>query len=179
MQDESNPLERHLIEMFTLAGEYCLAIENLAQDNKEELFKFLSRISPILYLKGLLFPVSEEPVDEGNERVVTEEQWETVFNNLRNIFGADDFFFFVDQKSPDSNEAVKGSLAELFADVYQDLKDFAWLMTKNSTLARNHAAYEIKRLFISNWGLKLLLAQSILHSRVIDKAPDDDYPDLD
>jgi len=179
MQDESQLIERHLIEMLTLAGEYCITIEKSDQSDKNELLIFLSKISPMLYLRGILFPVTEEPDEEGDERVVTQEQWENLFNSLRIKFGTDDVFNFLDYNSPEQDEISKGSLSELFADVYQDMKDFVWLMTKNSLVSRKYAAYDIKQLFISNWGPKLLLAQSMLHSKVLLSPIPDEYSDLE
>ncbi len=179
MPDDAKHIERHLIEMFTLAGEYCIKIENAEQFSKDEIFTFLHKISPLLYLRGLLFPITEEPEEEGDERIVTEEQWENVFNTLRNKFGTDDNFNYLDFATPENIDPIKGSLAELFSDVYQDMKDFAWLMTKNSLVATKHAAYDIRKLFVANWGAKLLLAQLVMHSRLITENAEEDYADLD
>jgi hypothetical protein len=179
MQDESQIIERHLIEMLTLAGEYCITIEKAEYTEKTELISFLSKISPMLYLRGSIFPVTEEPDEDGDERIVTQEQWENLFNTLRNKFGSEDVFNFLDYNSAEQDEIAPGSLSELFADVYQDMKDFVWLMTKNSQQSRKFAAYNIKQLYISNWGPKLLLAQMIFHSRLLLSSLPDDYSDLD
>jgi hypothetical protein len=179
MHDESQLIERHLVEMLTLAGEFCIMVENAEQSGKNELIGFFGKIAPMLYLRGALFPVTEEPDDTGDERMVTQEQWENVFNSLRNKFGEEDLFNYLDYNSPGQDEVLRGSLSELFADVYQDMKDFAWLMTKNSMISRKYAAYDVKQLFISNWGPKILLAQVILHSRMLASQIPDEYNDLD
>lgn len=161
-------MEKQLVEMLTIAGEYCIALENAEQVPKQDLFNFLIKAAPILYLKGLLFPVMEEPDDEGDERMVTEEQWEQVFLTLRDKFGEEDSF-----QTPDFyNRNHMASLAELYADVYQDMKDFAWLMTKNTSVSRNWAAYNISRFFRLNWGAKILLAQTVLHARILSRDED-------
>jgi len=165
--DEPMLSEKHLVEMLTLAGEFCINLEKADLFEKSDLIHFLSRISPILYLQGLLFPVLPEPEEEGNERFVTEEQWEGVFNTLRTKLGEEDRYSFVEPISGENGEVSAGSLSELFADVYQDMKDFAWLMTKNTAASRVHASFNIKHYFLSNWGAKLLQAQNILHSRYI------------
>jgi hypothetical protein len=179
MQEESQLIERHLIEMLTLAGEFCIAIENAENIEKSELLHILSRISPMLYLQGTLFPDTEEPEENGSERVVTQEQWENVFNALRNKIGMEDVFNYLEYNSLEQDEISRGSLSELFADIYQDMKDFVWLMTKNSLVSRKYAAYDIKQLYISNWGPKILLAQMIFHSRLLLSLQADDYSDLD
>ena len=178
--DEQKLREKHLVEMLTLAGEFCINLEKADQFEKKELIRFLSRISPILYLQGLLFPSLPEPDEEGNERFVTEEQWEGVFNALRTKLGDEDRFYFAEPFSRESGEVSAGSLSELFADVYQDMKDFAWLMTKNTATSRIHASFNIKHFFLVNWGAKLLLAQNILHSRYVAiREEADDYLDPD
>ena len=179
MSDETTGMERQLIELFTLAGEYCLMVENAEQHSKEELLEFFGKISPILYVRGLLFPAVEEPEEEGDERYVTEEQWENAFNSLRNKFALDDPFRYTDPCQPESDEVIYGSLAELIADVYQDMKDFSWLMTKSLQVARDYAAFNIKQWFLSNWGHKLLLAQLVIHSRFLNPDKDSSFPDLD
>jgi len=179
MPVESQNLERHLIEMMTLAGEYCITLENAGKSTKEELYAFLHKVAPMLYLRGLLFPETEEPGDDGDERMVTEEQWENVFNSLRNQFGREDAFNYLDDADPGNTDLMKGSLAELYSDVYQDMKDFLWLMTKKSLIATRHAAFDVRKLFVSNWGIKLLRAQLVLHSRLFITDTGEDYQDLD
>lgn len=177
MQEELQLPERQLVEMLTFAGEYCIMMEKLENVETFELNSFLQKIGPVLYLKGLLFPEITEPEEEeGDERFVTEEQWERVFTGLRNHFGESDQFKFQD---PGSEDAEMNSLAELYADVYQDLKDFAWLMTKNTQLARSFAAFNIRKYFNSNWGYKLLKAQLVLHSRLIKQVDAEGYDELD
>jgi hypothetical protein len=173
MHDEEALLEKQLVEMLTIAGEYCLALEHAEQASKQDLIQFLLKAAPILYLKGLLFPVMDEPEDEGDERMVTEEQWEQVFLNLRDTFGEDDTFQTTDYKAGDGGIQT-ASLSELFADVYQDMKDFAWLMTRNTTVSRNWAAFNIGRYFRLNWGAKVLLAQSVLHAKFLSRTEESD-----
>ncbi|MBK7027953.1 MAG: DUF5063 domain-containing protein [Bacteroidales bacterium] len=175
MQEESQVLERHLIEMLTLAGEYCIMMEKLEQVEKDDLLIFLQKVSPILYIKGLLFPVTPEPEEGGDERMVTEEQWEQVFNSIRNKLGEADKFRFFDPIQETGEDIQTFQLSEIYADVYQDMKDFAWLMTKNTLLARQFAAFNIRKYFIENWGYKLLKAQIILHSRLIKTKETSDF----
>ncbi|MBK7211888.1 MAG: DUF5063 domain-containing protein [Bacteroidales bacterium] len=179
MQDESEIIERQLIDLFTLSGEYCIAVEKAGQSGKDEIMSFLSKLAPILYLKGLLFQAQPEPEEGLNETFVTEEQWEEVFNTLRNLFGDDDRIAYAQPGSKDGTEIIQGSLAELFADAYQDLKNFVFLMTKNSILSKQYASYNIKADFEANWGFKLLQAQIFLHQRILMKTDEPDYSDLD
>lgn len=164
-KEANNPdIDRQVVEMLTLATEYFRFLENLENIQKTDLQAFLLKISAMLYLKGLLFPETDQPDESGNERFVTEEEWENIFNAVKSKFGDEDNFSFLD--SPDNPEEIsKGSLAEMVADVYQDMKDFAMLLTKPTQLAYENAIFEIRRLFYSHWGIRLQFIQQVLHSR--------------
>ena len=154
---------KNVIEFLTVANEYCLFIEKSENYSKIDILQFLQKISPLLYLKGSLLPVVNVENKETNERFVTEEQWETIFNELRKKFNKDDNYWFIDFNSPDENDPVKASLAENFADIYQDLKDFVMLYQKNTRAAKQNAVYECKLLFKTHWGYCITNAQKAIH----------------
>jgi len=104
-----------------------------------------------------------------NERFFTEEEWESLFNTLRNIFGKDDIFWFSDLDSSDEN--IKGSMAEHITDTYQDLQDFLVLYQKNTLDSKENAVRELLNLFIDNWGIKLLRIQKPLHKLFFKVSP--------
>lgn len=161
---QASDFERQVVELLTLATEYFRFLENLENASNADIKQFIRKISALLYTKGLLFPETEQPDETGNERFVTEEQWESVFNAVRSKLGNDDEFYYLE--SPDSaDEISKGSLGELTADVYQDMKDFAVLLTKPTQLAYDNAIYEIKKLFENHWGPRLLTILQVLHAR--------------
>lgn len=163
---EPSDLDRHVVEMLTLATEYFRFLENLEKVEKADFLIFIKKLSALLYAKGLLFPETSVPDESGNERFVTEEEWENIFNSVRAKLGNEDEFFYLE--SPDIAEEIsKGSLAEMMADVYQDLKDFAMLLTKPTQLAHDNAIYEIRQLFGSHWGIRLLRIQQVLISRSV------------
>jgi hypothetical protein len=134
---------------------------------RDQLVDYLVRVFPLLYLKGTLLPTIEVTNPDRNERFFTEEEWETLFNEIRKIFGKQDLFWFYD---PDhSDEPAKGSIAELLADIYQDLQDFLTLYQANSIDAKENAVHELRSLFFSNWGIKALRLLSPLHSLFQDR----------
>ena len=61
------------------------------------------------------------------------------------------------------NDPVKGSLAECFADIYQDLKDFLLLYQKPLKIFKENAVRDCKRLFETRYGYRLLIAQAAVH----------------
>jgi hypothetical protein len=154
---------RKVLEMLTVANEYCLFMEKAEEYSMEELLNFLQKISPLIYLKSALLPDVEVADEDAVEHYVSEEQWETLFNQLFNKFGEKDQFYFVDHQEKSHNDPVKGSLAESYTDIYQDLKDFLLLYQNPLKSFKENAVRECRRLFETRYGYKLINAQSAIH----------------
>lgn len=163
MFENDTVYSRKVLEMLTIANEYCLFLEKAEDYSVEELLNFLQKISPLIYLKSALLPDIEVADEDAVEHYVTEEQWESMFNILFNKFGDNDQFFFVDHQEKSHNDPVKGSLAESFTDIYQDLKDFLLLYQKPLKSFKENAVKECKRLFETRYGYRLINAQSAIH----------------
>ena len=154
---------RKVLEMITVANEYCLFLEKAEDYSMDELLNFLQKISPLIYLKSALLPDMEVADEDAVEHYVSEEQWEALFNILYNKFGEKDLFFFIDHHERSHNDPVKGSLAESFTDIYQDLKDFILLYQNPLKAFKENAVVECKRLFASRYGYRLVNAQAAIH----------------
>lgn len=153
---------KNILEMLTVANDYCLTLKKVETIKKHNLIEYLARVIPLLYLKGSLVPVVEVQNPEINERFYTEEEWEILFNTLRKIFGKDDIFWYSD---PELTEPpVKISLSEYLTDAFQDLHDFLTLYQKTSLDAKENAVKELRNLFITNWGFKLTKTLPHLHT---------------
>jgi hypothetical protein len=154
---------RKVLEMLTVANEYCLFLEKAEEYSSEELLGFLQKIVPLIYLKSVLLPEVEVTDDAAVEHYVNEEQWETLFNLLYFKFGEKDQFYFVDLHEKSHTDPVKGSLAECFTDIYQDLKDFLLLYQNPMRTFKENAVKECKRLFETRYGYRLINAQAAIH----------------
>ena len=154
---------RKVLEMLTVANEFCLFMEKAEQYSVEELLNFLQKVSPLIYLKSALLPDIEVEDDDAVEHYVSEEQWEAMFNVLYNKFGEKDQFYFVDHHEKSHNDPVKGSLAESFTDIYQDLKDFLLLYQKPLKAFKENAVKECGHLFETRYGYRLINAQLAIH----------------
>lgn len=148
-------LSKPVIEMATVANEFCYFFETIKKKNTETILNFTQRILPLLYLKGSLLPDIEPQNPEANERFVTEEQWERIFTTLREIFAKNDEFWFIDSQHINETEPLKASLSENIADIYQDMKDFILLMQKNTLAARENAISECRLLLANHWGYRI------------------------
>ncbi len=103
-------LQKGVIEMITVANEYCNFIERAEYLDAAEIHGFFQKIAPLVYLRRSLLPEPEQSDEIGVGHFVTEEQWERVFNTLGHKFGKDDAFFLVD----DNQEVVRVVLPKIF-----------------------------------------------------------------
>jgi len=152
---------KNVLEMLTVANDFCLTLRKPEALKRHELIEYMTRICPLLYLKGTLLPEIDVSNPDINERFFTQEEWEGLFNSLRIVFGKDDIFWYADPES--SDEMIKGSMAEHMTDIFQDLQDFLLLYQKSMLDAKENAVNELFTLFIGNWGPKLLRTQKPLH----------------
>jgi len=178
-QPETGNHHKQVIELLTVANEYCMFIEKSYDYSKEDILQYVNKIAPLLYLKGSLIPELQSDNPEILEKFVTEEVWENIFNELRNKFGREDEFWFIDETTFQGEEITKGSMAEHLTDIYQDLKDFVSLYSKNTADSIINAIVDIRQLFHTHWGYKLLRIQKNVHHMLYQHMITDDYQDLD
>jgi hypothetical protein len=154
---------KNVVEMLTVANEYCLFLEKCEDYSREDILDYLQKICPLLYLKGSLLPLVPVNNPEANERFVTEEQWGYIYSVIRKKFATDDDYIMADMRDKTAPVFIKASLAENFADIYQDLKDFVMLYQRNTVAAKENAANECHRLFETHWGFRLISAHRQIH----------------
>jgi len=163
---------KNVLELLRVAHEYILFIEGGGEKTATELLDFISKVGPLLYLKGELLPEIEVEYPEASERFVTEEEWENVFLSLRKVFGTGDIFYYIDPDDSQNIEPVKASLSENFTDIYQDLKDFVLLYQKHSKTSKINAVHDCFQLFGSRWGVKILRCMNYIHYQKFTPEPD-------
>jgi hypothetical protein len=170
---------RKVIDMLTVANEYCLFMEKAEDYTKEKVFEYLQKLLPLIYLKASLLP--DIPVNDENaaEHFVTEEQWENLFNTLSIKFGSDDIYYFIDLNEKSHSDPVKASLSENLTDLYQDLKDFVLLYQKPLRSSQENAVRDCRNLFETRFGYRLVNAQQAIHHVVFPLTETGTYPDLD
>jgi len=148
-----------VLEMLTVANEYCLFYEKADAYPMQDILDYFQKIAPLIYLKGSLLPGMQEEDPGPGERFVTEEQWESIFKVLRDKFGKNDIYYTHDH----NHDSVESSLSDNMADIYQDMKDFVMLYQKNTLVARQQAIILIRGLFRSRWGPALLNGLAAVH----------------
>ena len=154
---------KNVLEMITVANEYCLFMERNSDLSKEDFLFYLQKICPLIYLKAALLPTVEVSDEDALEHFVTEEQWEDLFNSMHLKLGEADLYYFIDHHEKSHQDAVKASLAENLTDIYQDLKDFLLLYAKPLKASKENAVNDCKRLFETRYGYRLVNAHSAIH----------------
>lgn len=160
---EDITLSKPIIEMLTVANEFCHFIGESEKREKRLVLEFVNRIAPLLYLKGSLLPELEVEDPDSNEKFFTAENWENIFTMLRDKFGKDDEYWIIDPQYINETEPLKASLAENIADIYQDMKDFIMLFQKNTYGARQNAVNDCKLLFATHWGYRITNIMTKVH----------------
>jgi len=170
---------RKVIDMLTVSNEYCLFMEKAEDFTKEEVFQYMQKLLPLIYLKASLLPVI--PINDENtaEHFVTEEQWENLFNTLALKFGNDDIYHFIDLHEKSHSDPVRASLAENLTDLFQDLKDFVLLYQKPSRTSQENAIQDCKNLFETRFGYRLVNAQQAIHYILYPSIDSGNYSDPD
>ena len=89
MDTNSDPVySRNVVEFVAVANEFCKYAEHASELKGDELLKILQRILPLMYLKASLLPQLDPFFEDGNEKFVTEADWniinETLQRKIRN-----------------------------------------------------------------------------------------------
>ena len=170
---------KNVLEFLTVANDYCLTMDKLASTSVSNLTNYLQKVCPLLYLKASLLPVIKVQNPDANERFVTQEEWEILFNQIRLKFGDDDPFWFIDQTAT-HNDPVKSTISEYLTDIYQELKDFTILYQKSSLDAKENAVSSVRESFESHWGYSLVNVHKTLHYLIMrgQPHPDDELEEL-
>lgn len=155
---------RNVVEFVAVANEFCKYAEQASKLEGEELLRILQRLLPLMYIKASLLPALEPVFDDGNEKFVTEADWNRINVVLRDKFGtADDFPEIVTDDSGESEGIAGSSIAENLADIYQDIKNFLLLYQTGTNEVMNDALWECRMNFENIWGQKLVNSLKAIH----------------
>jgi hypothetical protein len=165
MDSNSDPVySRSVIEFVAVANEYCKYAERATELKGDELLKILQRILPLMYLKASLLPSLNPVFEDGNEKFVTEEDWNKINYTFRHKIGTADVYLEVfDARIKDTEGPVTSSISENLTDIYQDIKDFLLLYQTGTAEVMNDAVWECRLNFETIWGQKLLNCMRAIH----------------
>ncbi len=152
-----------VLEFTTVANEVCKFLENPTSTEVASLLSTLQKVLPFLYMKATLLPQTELLFDDGNEKFVTEEDWQSIHSRLLSIVGKYDSYLELMDEEAETDEAKVCSISENLADIYQDLKDYSSLFQIGAEEVMNDALWEVKYNFQRYWGIKVLSTMNTIH----------------
>lgn len=170
MNQDSNEFAE-ITELLTLGNEYCYFIENQSTYDQEYRLSFLMKILSALYLKGAMLKETDECDEAYMQRYVTEENYETIFNEIRESFAKEDIFYTAVSETGD---LVKHSVSEILSDIYQDMKDLYITYSTGLEAEKKCVAYYIKNWFSDRWGKAISVILPIIHELFHDLNKQDD-----
>jgi len=161
--DRDIVLSKNVLEMITVAHEFCIFIENIEKYALKDIMDYLSKIAPLLYLKASLLPDVEVQDTDAYERYITEEVYLAVHQTIEGKFKEQNSYLDTEGITIIENQAVKCFISEKLTDIYQDLKDFIFLYQKEQIAAKENAVYHCKKLFEVHWGFRIISLLKALH----------------
>jgi len=175
MQDKQklqHPIySNHVVEFITVAAEYCSFLENAGQQEAKPFLEKITKIIPLLYLKTSLLPAFENMSEEAMEQFVSEEEYEYVHQQIKQVIGQYDEYLEVFH--PDmqySDNPILATISEDLSDVYQDLKDTIFNFQSADLSIMNDSLADCKENFGNSWGQKLINALRALHNLLYSEA---------
>jgi hypothetical protein len=167
MEDIKGPVVRDFVKA---SSDFCRLIEDASQKKTGELFSELQQLLPTLYMKAALLPLPKYCYEEEPTVFVKEDDYARIHDSLQKKF---ELFSGITGMSPgtlpDQHEIVSFMLAENFADLYEQLKNFTSLYEVGLSQSMNDAVWFCRSSFEHNLGVKLTDSLKSLHTLIYDK----------
>jgi len=146
------------------AAEYCTFVENAGNFSKVDFIQKSIRLFSDMYAAMANMPDIPNATEAVNEKFVNERDWHRIYNQITSKLGYhDDYVDVYDPVAKEDQDVSLVSLADNYADIYQDMKDFVSLYSMGNQEVMVDALWECRMSFEEYWGPKLLSALRTLH----------------
>ena len=151
-------------EFATVAAEFCRFVEQAEGMSRKRFTDTMLKLLPLLYLKAAMLPPYEQTDDLSLETYVTEETYEVVRLNLADIMRDwDDYLDVFVADMAYSDQPIAQHISEGLADIYQDVKDFAFVCSLGIDATTADAVAICRDNFARYWGQTLTNVLRALH----------------
>ena len=155
-----NKISPNVLTFIGLANEYCVALSNTYEAEKDEFVAEMLRLLPRIYISmcdvNVEQPMFEDSFYSGSASYVDEDYYESVRRGVETLMGEDDTFletFEEDMKYSDT--PIAASVAESLADIFQDLFNFVSVVKDSEGVQTMEALGECKENFEAYWSQTL------------------------
>jgi len=162
---------REIADRFgVLARRFCSVVDSAPTIDRSELLLEIYRILPSLIDEAVRLPEVEPSerhdqfVRKARPQEVREQQWAQLYNMLKEKLGDWDLYRQVFEPTK-NQEAIFGTLADDFADIYRDLKKGLILVEPPQAPAED-SIWIWRVLFYSHWGQHAIGALGTIHDRL-------------
>lgn len=162
---ENSKLAPNSLAFIALSNEFCSAIENAMEFEKEDFVAKMLKMLPRIYMTVTDIDIEESDEDYYALPYLDESVYDNLRSQLAALMGEDDVFletFEEDMKYSDA--PVSATISEDLADIYQQLYNFVASVRDVDTEAINSIIITCKEDFASYWGQTLCNVLRALHS---------------
>ena len=162
---ENSKLAPNSLAFIALSNEFCSAIENAMEFEKDDFVAKMLKMLPRIYMTVTDIDIEESTEDFYALPYLDESVYDSLRSQIATLMGEDDVFletFEEDMKYSDA--PVSATISEDLADVYQQLYNFVASVRDVDTEAINSIIITCKEEFASYWGQTLCNVLRALHS---------------
>lgn len=167
MEEYKGPLVTAFVD---IAAQYCRLMEQASQKRTGELFSDLQQLLPQIYLKASLLPKPKYCYEEEPKRFVSEDDYARIHDALQQKI---ELVNGIARMSPGTRhkeqELLSFTMAENYADIYEELKNFVRLYDVGISQAMNDAVWICRNSYEQHLGLKLIEGMGLLHTALYSK----------
>lgn len=153
-----------VVEFVTVAVEFCKRLERVSTIGRKTFIDSMLKLLPLLYLKSQIVLHFKNDGDTYMERIVTENDYNTIRNDVATTMGDLDVYldvFLDDMKYSDT--PIRRTVSEDMADIYQELRDFLNVYEQDFDESSMVALGELSESFALRWGQIIVNVLRPLH----------------
>lgn len=167
MEETKGPL---ITEFIDAASHYCHLMEQASKKRTGELFNDLHQLLPEIYLKASRLPKPRYCFEEEPKRFVREDDYARIHDALQQKI---ELVNGIARMSPgvrhDERVLLSFTMAETYADIYEELKNFIKLYEVDIPQAMNDAVWICRNSYEQGLGLKLIEGIKLLHTALFNQ----------
>lgn len=154
---ELTVLNSNTIAFIGLANEYCTALENCREVERNDFITSMLKMLPRLYIMATDLNVTLIFEDEGYlDNALDEDYYEAVRRNIEQVIGPDDVYLEVfEEDMKFSDTPVSASISEGLADIFQELFNFIATVREATEETVALAVQSVRENFRSYWSQTL------------------------
>lgn len=163
---DSTALNTNTLAFIALCNEYCVAMEQARESEREDFVRSMLRLLPRIYISATDLKTDSGQSEEAYlESALEEDYYESVRCSVENMLGPDDVYLEVfedDMKYSDT--PIAASVSEGLADIFQVLYNFVVMVKESPEELVEMAVVAVKDEFQCYWGQRLCNVMRALHS---------------